>query len=248
MNDGSVARSRALEVAVVRAIAHPHDASEIRSGRRVTPADCPKPPDWADVRLELRRALSAADTGPVLGPVFVTTLADAQGGDELAFAAIFRDVQPVLLRYLHVISPAAADDVAAETWLQVVAGLTGFRGEERAFRAWLFTIARHRATDWGRARARRPTVPLEESGAIEMLLTPDTADVVLERISTWAVLSALATLPRDQGEIIMLRVVAGLDATDVARIVGKSPGAVRVAAHRGLRRLADVVDRSGVTL
>jgi RNA polymerase sigma-70 factor (ECF subfamily) len=130
----------------------------------------------------------------------------------------------------------------------VVAGLTGFSGEERAFRAWLFTIARHRAADWGRARGRRPTVPLVDSGAIEMLLAPDTADVVIERISTRAVLSALATLPRDQGEIIMLRVVAGLDAADVARIVGKSPGAVRVAAHRGLRRLADVVDRSGVTL
>ena len=91
-------------------------------------------------------------------------------------------------------------------------------------------------------------MPLVDSGAIEMLLAPDTADVVIERISTRAVLSALATLPRDQGEIIMLRVVAGLDAADVARIVGKSPGAVRVAAHRGLRRLADVVDRSGVTL
>jgi len=184
----------------------------------------------------------------VLGPAFPATLADAQGGDELAFAAIFRDVQPVLLRYLHVIAPAAAEDVAAETWLQVVAGLTGFSGEERAFRAWLFTIARHRVADWGRARGRRPTVPLEDSGAIEMLLAPDIADVVIERISTRAVMSALATLPRDQGEIIMLRVVAGLDAADVARIVGKSPGAVRVAAHRGLRRLADVVDRSGVTL
>ena len=50
----------------------------------------------------------------MLGPAFPATLADAQGGDELAFAAIFRDVQPVLLRYLHVIAPAAAEDVAAE--------------------------------------------------------------------------------------------------------------------------------------
>ena len=45
----------------------------------------------------------------------------------------------------------------------------------------------------------------------------------------------------------MLRVVAGLEVGDVARIVGKTPGAVRVAAHRGLRRLAGLVERAGVT-
>jgi DNA-directed RNA polymerase specialized sigma24 family protein len=51
-----------------------------------------------------------------------------------------------------------------------------------------------------------------------------------------------------KAEIILLRVVAGLDAPAVARIVGKSPGAVRVAAHRGLRRLAGVLDQAGVTV
>ncbi len=79
-------------------------------------------------------------------------------------------------------------------------------------------------------------------------MTPDTADVVLERLSTRAVLAAIASLPADQAEIIMLRVVAGLDAPAVAEIVGKTPGAVRVAAHRGLRRLAAQIDRTGVTV
>ena len=60
-------------------------------------------------------------------------------------------------------------------------------------------------------------------------------------------MALIASLPRDQAEIIMLRVVAGLDARDVARIMGKSSGAVRVAAHRGLRRLAGQVERAGVT-
>lgn len=179
---------------------------------------------------------------------FAATLTRAQGGDEAAFAAIFRDVQPVLLRYLRVISPIAADDVAGETWLQVVAGLTGFRGDERAFRAWLFTIARHRAADLGRARARRQTVPLESSGASELRLSPDAADIALEQLSTRALMASIATLPREQAEIILLRVVAGLDTSDVARMVGKTTGAVRVAAHRGLRRLAVLADRAGVTL
>jgi RNA polymerase sigma-70 factor, ECF subfamily len=174
----------------------------------------------------------------VIGAAFGDVLADAQAGDEAAFTAIFRDVQPALLRYLRLIAPDA-DDVAGDTWLQVVSGLRRFRGEEQEFRAWLFTIARHRAADSGRSRARRPAVPLELTEAEHRLTSPDAADQALEAVSTRAVLSLIASLPGDQAEIIMLRVVAGLDAREVARIVHKTPGAVRVAAHRGLRKLAD---------
>jgi RNA polymerase sigma-70 factor (ECF subfamily) len=184
----------------------------------------------------------------VIGAAFGATLARAQTGDEAAFTQIFRDVQPALLRYLRVVAPEAAEDVAGETWLQVVTGLAGFQGEELAFRAWLFTITRHRAADWGRSRARRPAIPMADPQAPDRLSAPDTADVALERIATRAALTAVAALPRDQAEIVMLRVVAGLDTNQVAEIVGKSPGAVRVAAHRALRRLAETTDRAGVTL
>jgi RNA polymerase sigma-70 factor, ECF subfamily len=183
----------------------------------------------------------------VIGAAFAVTLARAQGGDESAFACLFRDVQPPLLRYLQVIVPAGeAEDVASETWLQVVRGLAGFRGDEDAFRAWLFTIARHRAVDAGRARSRRPELPQDGLTAAEQT-SPDAAEAALEAISTRAVLALVAALPRDHAEIIMLRVVAGLESADVARIVGKTPGAVRVTAHRALRQLADLAERAGVT-
>ncbi len=171
----------------------------------------------------------------MIGAEFAAVLTQAQGRDEEAFARLFRDVQPALLRYLRVIAPQAAEDVAAQTWLDVVAGLAGFHGGEEAFRAWLFTIARHRAVDASRARDRRPTVPMDDSRAEERLTAPDTADVALEWAATRAVLVLVSALPKDQAEIIVLRVVAGLDTHQVARIVGKRPGAVRVAAHRGLR-------------
>jgi len=192
----------------------------------------------------------------VIGAAFGVVLARAQAGDEAAFARLFADVQPALLRYLRVITPEA-EDVAGDTWLQVVTGLRGFRGEEEAFRAWLFTIARHRAADAGRSRARRPAGPLAVSEAAQGLaaqglaagqpLAPDAADLALDGISARAVVALIATLPRDQAEVVMLRVVAGLEVADVARIVGKSPGAVRVAAHRALRRLAAQLERVGVT-
>ena len=182
----------------------------------------------------------------MIGAAFGVTLASAQGGDETAFACLFRDIQPTLLRYLHVITPEA-EDVAGETWLQVVKGLPRFSGGEEAFRAWLFTIARHRAVDAGRSRSRRSDVPLAAAGAADQPLAPDAAELALEAISTRSVMRLIRALPRDHAEIIMLRVVAGLEAGDVARIVGKTPGAVRVTAHRALRRLADLAERAGVT-
>lgn len=182
----------------------------------------------------------------MIGAAFGDTLARAQAGDEAAFACLFRDVHPVLLRYLRVIAPEA-EDVAGDTWLQVVAGLAGFRGEEQAFRAWLFTIARHRAVDAGRSRSRRSDVPLAVTETLEQPMAPDAAELALEAISTRSVVALIKTLPRDHAEIIMLRVVAGLEAADVARIVGKTPGAVRVTAHRALRRLAELAERAGVT-
>jgi RNA polymerase sigma-70 factor (ECF subfamily) len=76
-----------------------------------------------------------ADTGRVIGAAFDATLAEARRDDEAAFARLFRDVQPALLRYLRVIAPEAADDVAGETWLRVVTGLAHFDGGEEEFRA-----------------------------------------------------------------------------------------------------------------
>ena len=174
----------------------------------------------------------------MIGGAFGVTLASARTGDDAAFACIFRDVQPALLRYLRVIT-AEPEDVAGETWIQVVTGLRRFRGGEQDFRAWLFTIARNRAADAGRSRHRRPAVPLDMTDAAQQLTAPDTADQALEAVSTQAAMDLIKSLPREQAEIIMLRVVAGLDTETVAQLVGRSPGAVRVAAHRGLRRYRD---------
>jgi RNA polymerase sigma-70 factor (ECF subfamily) len=183
----------------------------------------------------------------VIGDDFLDVLAAAQNGSEDAFAALWRDGQPALLRYLRVAAPQAAEDVAAETWVQVVRGLAGFRGGERAWRAWLFTTARRRALDERRRRARHPVAPLMELPRDLEPSTPDAAGQAMENLATEATLAAVAGLPPQQAEVILLRVVAGLDTETVARIVGRSPGAVRVAAHRGLRRLSVIVAMTGVT-
>lgn len=162
----------------------------------------------------------------------------ARSGDETGFAELWRALHPALLRYLRVRSGTAYEDVAAETWLQVVRDLSSFVGTADGFRAWLFTVARHRAVDAARAAAARPAVlvPDIEAGRHPAAAAADLD--AFERISTDRALDLVSALPREQAEMVMLRVVAGLDVAAVAQIVGKSPGAVRVSVHRGLRALA----------
>jgi RNA polymerase sigma-70 factor, ECF subfamily len=176
---------------------------------------------------------------------FDEALTAAQTGDEAAFAILWRALHPALLRYLRVLAPEAAEDIGSECWLQVMRSLRRFKGDEAGFKAWLFTIARNKVTDWRRHEKRRPTDPLEDRVADETMAVDDTEDAVLARIGTEAALRLIAELPPDQAEIIMLRVVAAMDVADVARIVHKSPGAVRVTSHRALRRLRDALAHSG---
>jgi RNA polymerase sigma-70 factor, ECF subfamily len=164
-------------------------------------------------------------------------LARASRGDEAAFLQLWRALQPPLLRFLRVVGCDDPDDVASETWLQVVRDLHKFSGGEEDFKRWLFTIGRHRAIDAARARARRPASPAN----VGLDILPDhhlVEDQVLDGMSVERALALLAGLSRDQAEAVALRVIVGLDTPDVATILGKSAGAVRVALHRGLKTLA----------
>jgi RNA polymerase sigma-70 factor (ECF subfamily) len=174
----------------------------------------------------------------VLAAEFADVLRAAARGDEEAFARLYRDAQPRLLRYLRVVVGSAAEDVAADTWLDVARGLGRFRGDEAAFRAWLFTVARRRGVDAHRRAGRLAVQPVADPAQVDPRVAPDAADVALAGFSTEEALALIGTLPRDQAEAILLRVIGGLDVARTAAILGKSPGAVRVAAHRGLRTLA----------
>jgi len=152
---------------------------------------------------------------------------------------LWRALHPPLLRYLAVRGDEAPEDIASETWMHVVKGLAGFEGNVAEFRAWLFTIARHRAIDQGRARTRRRVVTVGEPASLPSReVAPSAEEQVVAKDVTARALELVATLPPAQAEMVMLRVVAGLEVADVARLVDKKPGAVRVAVHRALQTLA----------
>lgn len=172
----------------------------------------------------------------MIGGDFTQVLAAAQGGDEAAFARLWRNLNPTLLRYLS-LGEDVAEDVAAETWTTVIAGLHRFRGDETAWRAWVFTTARRRAVDAGRKRARDAGLGWRASTWASDT-SPDSAQTVLDLATTEDALRLVRRLPAIQAESVLLRVMVGLPVSEVAAVLGRSPGSVRVACHRGLKALA----------
>jgi RNA polymerase sigma-70 factor (ECF subfamily) len=159
-------------------------------------------------------------------------------GDGDAFRVVYRAVHAPLLRYLEVlVGPNDAEDVASETWGQACRDLDRFTGDADGFRGWITTIGRHRALDLLRLRSRRIRADQDLTG-VEPADPVDTESAMLEGFTTGAALAVIRSLPRDQAEAVMLRAVMGLDAASAAEILGKRPGAVRSAAHRGLTALA----------
>jgi RNA polymerase sigma-70 factor, ECF subfamily len=175
----------------------------------------------------------ASETG-----VLDEALARASAGDEAGFLELWRALQPRLLRFLRVLGCEDPEDAASETWLQVVRDLHKFSGGQDDFRRWLFTIGRHRVIDAARAKSRRPAMPMMTG--LDILADRQLVeDQVLDGLSVQGAVAMLTRLSPDQAEAVALRVIAGLETPDVAKILGKSAGAVRVALHRGLRSLAD---------
>mgnify|MGYP001823672699 FL=1 len=161
----------------------------------------------------------------------------ARDGDQMAFDALYRTYHPGLRRYLHTIGAAFAADAAAATWVSVVGGLSGFRGDGRDFRRWLFTIGRRRLVDEVRRNAHR-------SGGLRIVadpVDPEPTAADLAGDQEW-IEQMLATLPSRQADVVMLRVLGGLSAAEVAALLGITDGNVRVLTHRALNRLREQLD------
>jgi RNA polymerase sigma-70 factor (ECF subfamily) len=166
---------------------------------------------------------------------FQLMLAAATVGAEWALARLYETIHPGVVRFLLAQEPSAGEDIASETWIRVAAGLGRFTGGAAAFRAWVFRIARCTLIDHRRQRARRPTDVIDLR---DVPATHDTAEQVMTSVAAERAVELVRRLPEDQCQVILLRVLAGLGTDEVASIMGKRAGHVRVLQHRALKKLA----------
>lgn len=178
-----------------------------------------------------------------IGPDFDAVLRAAKTGDGEAISVLYTALNPLLLRYFKANARGVAEDLAQEVWLGAAPRLASFEGDEQQFRTWLFTVARRRLVDHWRSTGRRVT---EVHDRVEAAAT-DGDDPSARLMGDAAVAELTAGLTDEQREVIVLRVVGGLSVDEVAAIIDKSPGAVRVIQHRAMRRAAARLSEAAVT-
>jgi RNA polymerase sigma-70 factor, ECF subfamily len=183
---------------------------------------------------------------------FDRLLDSARAGEDEGLTALFRSIYPIVLRYLRATEPTHAEDLASETWLDIVEALGRSEGDERALRALALTIARRRVIDLRRKIRSRSTVPMEPERLVQLGGIGDAEEDALSRLELDDAIDRLRQLKPDQAEVVLLRVLGGLSVDEVASIMSKRPGTVRVLQHRALRALArqasaPAIVRRGVT-
>ena len=155
--------------------------------------------------------------------------------DAEAWAALFDEHYALVVRaaFGRVREHQVAEDIAAQVFLEAMEGIGRYRDRGKPIVAWLLTIARHRAIDWLRKAARErgeATEPSVDGPEARLTVALDALDAVTE----------------DQRTVIHLRFVEGYSIEEVARITGRSAGAVKALQHRGLGRLRRILEPSGV--
>jgi RNA polymerase sigma-70 factor (ECF subfamily) len=124
--------------------------------------------------------------------------------------------------------------LTGEVFLQVVKGIGGFEGNEQQFRSWVFVVAHHRMLDDRRLRARRPSEPL----ALETLeihaATDNVEGEALNQLSISEIRRQLQALSGDQRDVLLLRIVGGLNLEETAAATGKRVSAVKALQRRGI--------------
>ncbi len=161
----------------------------------------------------------------------------ARRGEIDALEAICeREWRPVYgIVYRAVGNVSEAQDLTQETFIRALRSFDRFRGDQRAFRAYLGTIARNLVRDRWRRRGLQQ-VAMDEAAQIPST-RPGPEERAMGGVDAETLRTAMATLPESYRTVLWLRIVEGRPAKEVATMVGRSPGAVRQIQHRALVQL-----------
>jgi RNA polymerase sigma-70 factor (ECF subfamily) len=182
-------------------------------------------------------------TGPAISPTSATADVDLvrayRGGDERGATVLVGRYATSVGRFLAGAGADSADldDLVQETFIRAFRALDSWRGEA-AFRSWLLSIASNLLKDQYRRRRGRTVVALEDT---DLAARDDPAATFDAREAERRLIAGLATLPRLQREVFLLRAQQGLDYEAIAQALDTTPGAARVHYHHAVKRLKELV-------
>ncbi|MDX2193470.1 MAG: sigma-70 family RNA polymerase sigma factor [Gemmatimonadales bacterium] len=160
-------------------------------------------------------------------------------GDEAAATQLVRRHAEALSRFLYASGADGSDldDLVQEAFFRAFRRIDGWRGDA-SFRSWLFTIAGNLLKDSLRRRKGKTLLPIEDR---DFATTDDPGGEVEANEAEARMRAAIATLPRLQREVFLLRVQEGGSYEEIAAALGTTPGAARVHYHHAVKRLKESV-------
>ncbi len=162
----------------------------------------------------------------------------AVAGDADAFGALYLSHLDAIYRYIYfrVGDTEGAKDLTEQVFLNAWEALSGYRQRGSQFASWLYRIAHNVVVDQHRRQK-----PIVSTSLLEREVRESEQSTALDQVikaeEAAALASAIAQLPENQQQVIVLRFIEGLRHAEVARIMDKSEGACRVIQHRALTAL-----------
>lgn len=188
-------------------------------------------------RAASRGAASARPSaGAMPADAFPAVLLAAQSGAQWACTNLWVDHAPAVTAFLRARGSLEPEDLTSEVFLVVFDKLDRFRGDEAAFRTFVFTIAYRRLTDELRRRSRRGRHE-EWDDELDTRRSPSAEEQAMGNLADAAVRELLDGLPPDQRNVMLLRIVADLTVEQVAEILGKRAGAVKALQRRAIESM-----------
>lgn len=167
-------------------------------------------------------------------------VAAACAGDPDAWASIWRQHAPAVHGYLRAHGATNPEDLTSEVFVAVFGRIRRFRGGENELRAFIFTVAHHRLIDDRRRRANQPPSTSYDPD-IDSRQTPSAEQAGLAQLGAERARNLIEALPREQRDVMLLRVIGDLTLEQTAAVLGKRVGAVKAAQHRALIRLRQLL-------
>jgi len=157
----------------------------------------------------------------------------AKQRDQEAFAQLYEGYFDKIYRYvaIRIGDRMEAEDITQQVFLNAIKAISSFRWRGIPFSAWLFRIAHNQVVDYLRRKAKRPAIPLDES-----LVASDYDPQLIagQKLDIERLHSATGKLTPAQQEVISLRFAGELSIAQVARIMGRSEGAVKALQHSAI--------------
>jgi RNA polymerase sigma-70 factor (ECF subfamily) len=172
----------------------------------------------------------------------------AMAGDGGGFTGLYRLLAGPVAGFVRSLGVDEIDDVVNEVFLGAFRNLASFVGDGEAFRAWLFTIAHHKAVDSRRAGCRRSPPVDVASSLLRFESLGDVEGEALTALESADIDQMLAVLTQDQRDVVMLRVIADLSLEQVASALGKPVGAIKSIQHRAIATLQRAMSQRAVSL